>query len=68
MTFGKYRKEKICWNSKIILQIIDGKNLIKKEYAGADFDEDESYILDDYEVISETVNYGFDVHKLTLKK
>lgn len=68
MTFGEYRKECILWNSKIHLQIIEGKNSKKESYDGADFDEDEQYVIDDYEVIKQDVNYGFDIHRLTIKK
>lgn len=67
MTFKEYRQEQ-SHSAKFVCDIADGKNLIKKTYDQADFEEDEQYVLDDYQVKVKSVNWGFDKHFLALTK
>lgn len=60
MKFGEYRREFIGWNTKVFIQRTEGKKLIKEEYVGADFDEDETYSIDDLEVKEIERTHGID--------
>lgn len=67
MTFKEYR-DNCSHQATFILQIHKGKNITKETYSYADFDEDEEYVLDDYTVTVQDVNYGFDKHWLKLTR
>ncbi len=67
MTFKEYRAEQSHF-ARFNLSIVEGKNLKKEHFVQDDFEEDTEYVLDDYQVKVDKVNWGHDLHFLTLTK